>query len=62
VLMSHDGGATWELHTFLTPSTAPAGETLSGIGQIQCQSPSSCVALGIDIGGSAHTLVYTFGS
>jgi hypothetical protein len=60
VLMSRDGGATWSPHTFATPSTLPAGDTLSGIGQIQCQPTTSCVALGISMGGAAHTLVYAF--
>jgi hypothetical protein len=60
VLMSQDGGVTWVAHTFATPSTAPAGETLSGIDQVQCQPTNSCVALGLDMGGAAHTIVYTF--
>jgi hypothetical protein len=60
VLMSRDGGVTWSLHTFATPSTLLAGEQLTGISQIQCQFPDSCVALGVDNAGSAHTLVYTF--
>jgi hypothetical protein len=60
VLMSRDGGATWKAHTFSTPRTLPAGESFSGISQIQCQSSDSCVALGVDNEGSAHTLVYTF--
>ena len=60
VLMSRDGGITWATHTFAVPSALPAGETLSAIDQIQCQSTGSCVALGLGVGGAAHTLVYTF--
>jgi len=62
VVFETQNGAAWTATTLPTPRSAPQGETLSGIAQIQCVSPSSCIALGTDMAGAANTIVYSYGS
>jgi hypothetical protein len=62
VLVTHDGGATWQKVTFVVPPGAPndqGGDAYMSVGDIQCPSVSSCVGLGISDQGSSTTPVYT---
>ena len=64
VLVTHDGGASWNAIRFAVPSHVPSGvqeDAFMAVGDVQCPQLTDCIALGISNQGSKTTPVYTGG-
>jgi hypothetical protein len=62
MLVTDNGGASWNDVTFAVPSALPSGvqiDAFMAVGDIQCPQVSDCIALGISNQGSKTTPVYT---
>jgi photosystem II stability/assembly factor-like uncharacterized protein len=62
LLITHDGGASWQRVTFPVPASIPAGmpiDSFMSLGSIQCPVAGTCYALGASDQGSKATPVYT---
>ena len=62
VLVTRDGGESWNSVSFAVPSSVPSGvqiDAYMAVGTVQCPEVDDCVALGVSDQGSKTTPVYT---
>jgi hypothetical protein len=62
VAVTNDAGRTWQRVSIAVPAKVPSGmqaDSFMEIGQIECPSADSCVAIGVSDQGSTSTPIYT---